>query len=54
MQLRTVLLVYNIYDRDGTGQDFCSPARPEVIRNRPARTVYAKPHIIFRTSPWPV
>jgi len=23
--------------RDGTGQHFCSPARPELIRNRPAR-----------------
>jgi len=34
--------------RDGTGQHFCSPARPEVTRNRPAQTVYAKPQIIFR------
>jgi len=37
--------------RDGTGQHFCSPARPEVTRSRPARTVYAKPHIIFRPGP---
>ena len=36
--------------RVGTGQHFCSPARPEVTRNRPAQTVYAKPQIIF----WPV
>jgi len=37
-----------IQSRDGTGQHFCSPARPEVTRNHPARTVYAKPQIIFR------
>jgi len=23
------------HSRDGTGQHFCSPARPEVTRNRP-------------------
>jgi len=25
------------HSRDGTGQHFCSPARPELTRNRPAR-----------------
>jgi len=43
--------------RDGTGQHFCSPAHPEVTSNRPARTVYAKPQIIFRpvarNETWP-
>jgi len=28
---------YSVYSRDGTGQNFCSPARPELTRNRPAR-----------------
>jgi len=37
--------------RDGTGQQFCSPAHPEVTRNHPALTVYAKPQIIFRCRP---
>jgi len=33
--------------RDGTGQHFCSPARPELTKNRPAQPVYAKLQLIF-------
>jgi len=43
-----------IYNRDGTGQHFCSPARPELTRNRPAQTVYSKLQLIFWPGPWPV
>jgi len=35
--------------RDGTDQHFCSPARQELIRNRPAQPVYSKLQLIF----WP-
>jgi len=44
-------LVQVVGTKDGTGQHFCSPARPEVTRNHPARTVYAKPQIIFWPGP---
>jgi len=37
--------------RDGTGQDFCSPARLEVTRNSLDRTVHAKPQNIFQAGP---
>jgi len=40
--------------RDGTGQQFCNPARLEITRNCLARPVYAKLQHIFWTGPWPV
>jgi len=40
--------------RDGTGQHFCSPAGPELTKNRQTRPVYAKSQIIFWPGPWPV
>jgi len=43
--------VTSLQARDGTGQHFCSPAHPEVTRNCPARTAYAKPQIIFWPEP---
>jgi len=47
--VRNTDFIWNVYVRDGMGQHFWSPARPEVTRNRSARPVYAKPQIIF----WP-
>jgi len=37
--------------RDGTGQQFCSLARPELTWNCPARPVYAKLQHIFWSGP---
>jgi len=37
--------------RDFMVQHFCSPARPELPRNRPTRTVYPKQKIIFWPGP---
>jgi len=46
---REQLFIKGILIRDGTGQHFCSPARPELTRNCPAWPIYAKPQLIF----WP-
>jgi len=43
--------IYASVYRDGTGQRFCSPARPELIRNCPALPVYPKQQIIFWPGP---
>jgi len=41
-------------NKDGTGQHFCSPARPELTRNRLGQPVYCKLQLIFWPGPWPV
>jgi len=39
--------LFDVQTRGGTGQHFCSPARPELTRNCPAQPVYAQLQLIF-------
>jgi len=43
-----MFILFNVFFRDGTGQHFCNPARPELTRNQPAWPVHTKPQPIFR------
>jgi len=44
-------LFYSVYTRDSTGQHFCSPACPDLKRNRLAQPVYDKLQLFFRPGP---
>jgi len=47
IRVRTPLKMKH-HARDGTGQHFCSPAHPDLTRNRLAQPVYGKLQLIFR------